>query len=147
MLQKTNNTKPRSSSVLGLQQNVSSSIQVCKKNVVRHGWNGSHHRRDNTPSGPQRVTLVNRTTLSKMAKIKPPEPLVEHEIRLRAYDLYEQRGRATVTHWRTAPGRSRDTEISHTALETPGWETGPHCLEQGRRWRMNCVDRMKNAGS
>jgi hypothetical protein len=29
-----------------------------------------------------------------MTKTKPPEPLLEHEIRLRAYDFYEQRGMA-----------------------------------------------------
>jgi hypothetical protein len=28
-----------------------------------------------------------------MAKSQPTEPLLEHEIRLGAYDLYEQRGR------------------------------------------------------
>ena len=34
---------------------------------------------------------MNSTTLSTMAKSQPTEPLLEHEIRLRAYDLYEQR--------------------------------------------------------
>jgi hypothetical protein len=28
-----------------------------------------------------------------LAKTQPPEPLLEHEIRLRAYNLYEQQGR------------------------------------------------------
>lgn len=32
-------------------------------------------------------------TLPDMAKIRLPEPMMEHEIRLRAYDLYEQRGK------------------------------------------------------
>ena len=36
---------------------------------------------------------MNRTTLSTLAETQPPEPLLEHEIRLRAYDLYEQQGR------------------------------------------------------
>jgi hypothetical protein len=37
---------------------------------------------------------MNRTpSLSTLAKTQPPEPLLEHEIRLRAYDLYEQQGR------------------------------------------------------
>jgi len=36
---------------------------------------------------------MNSTTLSNLARTKPPEPLLEHEIRLRAYDLYDRRGR------------------------------------------------------
>jgi hypothetical protein len=36
---------------------------------------------------------MNSITLSTNAKTKPPEPMLEHEIRLRAYDLYQQRGR------------------------------------------------------
>jgi hypothetical protein len=36
---------------------------------------------------------MNRSTLSTLAETQPPEPLLEHEIRLRAYDLYEQQGR------------------------------------------------------
>jgi hypothetical protein len=36
---------------------------------------------------------MNRTTLSTLAETQPPKPLLEHEIRLRAYDLYEQQGR------------------------------------------------------
>ena len=36
---------------------------------------------------------MNRTTLSTMAKTNLPEPLLEHEIRLRAFDLYDERGR------------------------------------------------------
>jgi len=97
-----------------------------EKTSSRHGWNGSHHRRDNTPSGPQRVTLVNSTTLSKMPKTKPPEPLVEHEIRLRAYDLYEQRGRAdghALEDWLQA--EAEILRSSHTALETPGLGNWP----------------------
>ena len=83
-----------------------------EKTSSRHGWNGSRHRRDNTPSGPQRVTLVNSTTLSKMPKTKPAEPLVEHEIRLRAYDLYEQRRRAeghALEDWLQAEAEIRET--------------------------------------
>ena len=37
---------------------------------------------------------MNYGSLAPMARSKPLEPLLEHEIRLRAYDLYEQRGRA-----------------------------------------------------
>ena len=37
---------------------------------------------------------MNSTTLFNMTKTKPPEPMLEHEICLRAYDLYERRGRA-----------------------------------------------------
>jgi DUF2934 family protein len=37
---------------------------------------------------------MNRTTtVSGLAKTQPPDPPLEHEIRLRAYDLYEQQGR------------------------------------------------------
>jgi len=46
---------------------------------------------------------MNRTTtLSTLAKTQPPEPLLEHEVRLRAYDFYEQQGRMdvhSVEHW------------------------------------------------
>jgi hypothetical protein len=46
---------------------------------------------------------MNRTTtLSTLAKTQPPKPLLEHEIRLRPYDLYEQQGRMdghSVEHW------------------------------------------------
>jgi hypothetical protein len=31
--------------------------------------------------------------LSDITKTRPPEPILEHEIRIRAYDLYEQRGK------------------------------------------------------
>ena len=31
--------------------------------------------------------------LSDLNKTKPPEPILEHEIRIRAYDLYEKRGK------------------------------------------------------
>ena len=31
--------------------------------------------------------------LCDIAKTWPPEPILEHEIRIRAYDLYAQRGR------------------------------------------------------
>jgi hypothetical protein len=37
---------------------------------------------------------MNYNTLAIMTQTKPPEPLLEHELRLRAYDFYEQRGRA-----------------------------------------------------
>jgi hypothetical protein len=44
---------------------------------------------------------MNRTTtLSTLAKTQPPEPLLEHEIRLRAYDLYEQQGPSTLRKFR-----------------------------------------------
>jgi Protein of unknown function (DUF2934) len=36
---------------------------------------------------------MNSITPSTIAKTRPPEPMLEHEIRLRAYDLYQQRGR------------------------------------------------------
>jgi hypothetical protein len=29
------------------------------------------------------------------------EPMVEHEIRLRAYEIYESRGKTEVTRWKT----------------------------------------------
>jgi hypothetical protein len=32
-------------------------------------------------------------TLPDIAKTRPAEPMLEHEIRIRAYDLYEQRGK------------------------------------------------------
>jgi hypothetical protein len=31
--------------------------------------------------------------LPDLYKMKPPEPILEHEIRIRAYDLYERRGK------------------------------------------------------
>jgi hypothetical protein len=37
---------------------------------------------------------MNNITLAITTQSKPPEPMLEHEIRLRAYDFYEQRGRA-----------------------------------------------------
>jgi Protein of unknown function (DUF2934) len=52
---------------------------------------------------------MKNVTLTTMAKTKPPEPLLEHEIRLRAYDFYEQRGMAdghALEDWLRA-----DTEI------------------------------------
>jgi hypothetical protein len=53
---------------------------------------------------------MNSTTLSTMAKTQPTEPLLEHEIRLRAYDLYEQRGRdGRPLRGGLAPCRSTDT--------------------------------------
>jgi DUF2934 family protein len=36
---------------------------------------------------------MNSIALSTIAKTRPPEPMLEHEIRIRAYDLYQQRGR------------------------------------------------------
>lgn len=32
-------------------------------------------------------------TVPDIVKTRPPEPILEHEIRIRAYDLYEQRGK------------------------------------------------------
>jgi Protein of unknown function (DUF2934) len=39
------------------------------------------------------ATPMNSTTVSTLAETQPLEPLLEHEIRLCAFDLYEQRGR------------------------------------------------------
>jgi hypothetical protein len=64
---------------------------------------------------------MNSTTLSTMAKTQPPEPLLEHEIRLRAYDLYEQRGRMdghSVEDWLHAEAQILGQIFSH-ALEAP----------------------------
>ena len=61
-----------------------------------------------------------------MPNAKPPEPLVEHEIRLRAYDLYDQRGRAdghALEDWLQA--EAEILRSSHTALETPGLGNWP----------------------
>jgi len=35
---------------------------------------------------------MNNLTLSELAKSNPQEPILEHEIQIRAYELYEQRG-------------------------------------------------------
>ena len=35
---------------------------------------------------------MNNTTLSELAREKPAEPILEHAIQMRAYELYEQRG-------------------------------------------------------
>jgi hypothetical protein len=40
-----------------------------------------------------REERMNNTTLSELARSKPPESILEHEIQIRAYELYEQRGR------------------------------------------------------
>jgi hypothetical protein len=42
---------------------------------------------------PSATVPMNRTTLSTLPQTKPSEPLLEHEIRLRAFDIYDQRGR------------------------------------------------------
>ena len=34
------------------------------------------------------------TTVTTLSKTTPPEPILEHAIRLRAYELYAQRGMA-----------------------------------------------------
>jgi len=60
--------------------------------TLKSNGNGNH-----STSAP-----MNRTTLSTLAQTKPSEPLLEHEIRLRAYDLYEQQGRMdghSVEYW------------------------------------------------
>jgi Protein of unknown function (DUF2934) len=61
---------------------------------------------------------MNSTTLSTMAKTQPTEPLLEHEIRLRAYDLYEQRGRMdghSVEDWLHAEAQILGQIFSHGA--------------------------------
>ena len=70
---------------------------------------------------PARVPM-NRTTLLTMARTKPPEPLLEHEIRLRAFDLYDQRGRMdghSVEYWLQAEAQVWK-KPSHGAFENPG---------------------------
>ena len=40
--------------------------------------------------------------LSEIQKTRPPEPILEHEIRMRAYDLYERQGKRAghaLEHW------------------------------------------------
>ena len=38
---------------------------------------------------------MNGVTFLDLARTKPLETILEHEIQIRAYELYEQRGRAT----------------------------------------------------
>jgi hypothetical protein len=38
---------------------------------------------------------MNRISLTDLAKNGPPEPLLEKEVRVRAYELYEQRGKVS----------------------------------------------------
>ena len=38
---------------------------------------------------------MNSATLFDLARTKPLETIVEHEIQIRAYELYEQRGKGT----------------------------------------------------
>ena len=38
---------------------------------------------------------MNGVTFLDLARTKPLETIVEHEIQIRAYELYEQRGRGT----------------------------------------------------
>jgi len=61
---------------------------------------------------------MNSTTLSTMDKTRPTEPLLEHEIRLRAYDLYEQRGRMdghALEDWLNAEAQILRQTFSHGA--------------------------------
>ena len=37
--------------------------------------------------------MMNRITLTDLAKKQPMEPLLEKEVQVRAYELYEQRGK------------------------------------------------------
>jgi hypothetical protein len=63
---------------------------------------------ENTPLNNMRITDMNNATLEKMADVKSCEPLLEHEIRLLAYDFCEKtcRGR-----W-SSPGRlGRDRSL------------------------------------
>ena len=48
---------------------------------------------------------MNNITLAIMTQTKPLEPLLEHEIRLRAYDSYEHAAGLPATHWRTGSGQ------------------------------------------
>lgn len=36
---------------------------------------------------------MNSVTLSDLARTKPAEPILEHEVQIRAYELYEKRGK------------------------------------------------------
>jgi Protein of unknown function (DUF2934) len=54
-------------------------------------------------------------SLSDLNKAKPPEPIVEHEIRIRAYCLYEQRGKrdgGALNDWLKAEAEVLDTMAS-----------------------------------
>lgn len=60
---------------------------------------------------------MNRTTLLTMARTKPPESLLEHEIRLRAFDLYDQRGRMdghSVEYWLQAEAQVLEKTFSRS---------------------------------
>jgi Protein of unknown function (DUF2934) len=76
---------------------------------------------------------MNSITLSTIAKAKPPEPMLEHEIRLRAYDLYQQRGRMdgqALDDWLQAEAEVLDlTDLLYQA-EPSGVQN-----ESGGHWR------------
>jgi Protein of unknown function (DUF2934) len=52
------------------------------------------------------------TTVPSLSKTSPAEPMVEHAIRLRAYELYAQRGKAegkAVHDWLAAESELQDS--------------------------------------
>ena len=60
-------------------------------------------------------------TLTTLSKTTPPEPILEHAIRLRAYELYAQRGMAeghAVHDWLAAEAELLDGHSATTAALT-----------------------------
>ena len=58
------------------------------------------------------------TTVTTLSKTTPPEPILEHAIRLRAYELYAQRGMAeghAVHDWLAAETELLDGHSTTTA--------------------------------
>jgi DUF2934 family protein len=59
---------------------------------------------------------MNGTTFPTIAETRPLEPMLEHEIRLRAYDLYQQRGHADghrLDDWLQAEAEVLRSLVSH----------------------------------
>ena len=56
------------------------------------------------------------STFPTIAMTRPPEPMLEHQIRLRAYDLYLQRGRTdghALEDWLKAEAQVLQSIMAH----------------------------------
>ncbi len=65
---------------------------------------------------------MNSTTLPMIAKTRSPEPMLEHEIRLHAYDLYQRHGRAdghALEDWLQAEAEVLRGRLSHDLKSRP----------------------------
>jgi hypothetical protein len=66
--------------------------------------------------------MMNRISLIDFAKKQAIEPLLEKEVQVRAYELYEQRGRkqgSALQDWLEAEGEVMDSFFNH--LPSSSW--------------------------